>query len=53
MKLANSLLAAAVAVVLSGCSSMTVPLQPHEAVLNSPDAAKQALLSAQSCCASL
>ncbi|MGR6424513.1 MalM family protein [Aeromonas veronii] len=53
MKLANYLLAAAVAVVLSGCSSMTVPLQPHEAVLNSPDAAKQALFSAQSCCASL
>lgn len=53
MKLVNGSLAAVVAVALSGCVNIGVPLQEHAVAMDRSDVAKQSLTAAQSCCASL
>ena len=53
MKLVNGSLAALVAVALSGCVNIGVPLQEHAGALDQSQSAKQSLAAVQSCCASL
>ncbi|QFI55298.1 MalM family protein [Aeromonas simiae] len=53
MKLVNGSLAALVAVALSGCVNIGVPLQEYAGALDQSQSAKQSLAAVQSCCASL